>query len=449
MGERHLARLRHEASSTDETGRRHGKMRRADRPLGDEAGVFRQETRNRVDPGHLEGFRVRQRRQDAAQTAREHGFAAAGTSPQQKVVAAGGGELERLFRQGLSAHIGEVCIVVLYGSRRFGRPLGNPIERALAAKEPHRLREMVDREHVDAADERRLARVRAREQDRALARLRRRHRARERAANPPDRAVERQLAEQAHLAESFLRDPAVCGEHAERDREIEARPGFAEMGRREVDRDPLHRPFLVARENRGSDPFARFLDRRVGQSHQRELGKARGECDLDLDGIAVEPDDRDRFGLGDAHGSERSLEVRDERATAAGTHLDHVEADRRCGRPLLHQEQAREPADANLLAPRDGFTGRAEPVGPPGLHLDERQHPGALGDDVDLTRAAASNVAADDPPSLFDEETSGDVLAGSSKLAASHPRDDNGVSGFIRGDVTLSSRARTDSQMWP
>ena len=106
---------------------------------------------------------MRQRRQDTAQTPREHGFAAAGTSPQQKVVAAGGGELERLLRQGLSAHIGEVGVVVLYGSRRFGRTLGDPIEGALAAKEPHRLREMVDWKHIDPADERRLGRVRARE----------------------------------------------------------------------------------------------------------------------------------------------------------------------------------------------------------------------------------------------------------------------------------------------
>ena len=244
-----------------------------------------------------------------------------------------------------------------------------------------------------------------------------------------------------------MRDPAVGGEHAERDRQIETRPGLAKMGRREVDRDPLHRPFLVAREDRSSDPFARLLDRGVRQSHQRELRQTRGERDLDLDGIAVEPDDRDRFGFGDAHGSEGSLEVRDQWSTAAGPHFDHVEPDRGRGRPFLHQELARESADAVLLAPRDGFAGRAEPVGSSGLHLDESQHPGTLGNDVDLTGAAASNVAADDPPPLLDEETSGDLLAGPPELAASHPRDDNGVTGLIRAAVTLSSRARIDSRI--
>jgi len=61
-----------------------------------------------VDPRHLEHLGVGQRRQDPGQAAREHRLASARRPGEEKVVATGGGELERAAGAFVPPHLGEL-----------------------------------------------------------------------------------------------------------------------------------------------------------------------------------------------------------------------------------------------------------------------------------------------------------------------------------------------------
>ena len=72
------------------------------------------------------------------------------------------------------------------------------------------------------------------------------------------RAVEREFANETKIVEEVVLDFLRGGDHAERDRQIEARSFLFDIGRREIDRRAPARPIIAAVADRGRDAIADF-----------------------------------------------------------------------------------------------------------------------------------------------------------------------------------------------
>ncbi len=114
---------------------------------------------------------------------------------------------------------------------------------------------------------------------------------RQHALDRADRAIERELADKTETVERVALDFFRGRDHAERDRQIEARAFLFDIGRREIDRGPPARPKIAAVADRGRDPIAAFLHRRIRQSDDHDVGIAVGGVDLDLDFVSIDAED--------------------------------------------------------------------------------------------------------------------------------------------------------------
>ena len=170
---------------------------------------------------------------------------------------------------------------------RSGRSkLPGIVERA------HRLGQTAHAVQVQALHGRGLALVVFRQQQAAIAVAARRRRDRQDAARRLNRAVERQRADQQEIVDVPSHEQARRREHAERNRQIEARALFAHVGRRQVDGDAMGRKLEPRVADRAANPIAALTDAGVGQSHHGEAGQAERHVDLDLDRERLDPVDR-------------------------------------------------------------------------------------------------------------------------------------------------------------
>ena len=103
-----FARTRRSGAAADQSGVRDGVMRRAKGPAGQQADAARKQPGDAMDLRGLDGFLKRQRRKNAGESFREHGFAGAGRPDHQNIVAAGGSHFERALGGGLAADIAEI-----------------------------------------------------------------------------------------------------------------------------------------------------------------------------------------------------------------------------------------------------------------------------------------------------------------------------------------------------
>ena len=111
------------------------------------------------------------------------------------------------------------------------------------------------------------------------------------ARDRPHLAAERQLADQRQPS-SGRADLLRAEQDPHRHREVERRAGLALVGRREVDRDPARRMDEAGVAQGAADPFARLLERGVGQPDDREPGQPGRDIDLDPDEPAIEAVER-------------------------------------------------------------------------------------------------------------------------------------------------------------
>ncbi len=129
-----LAGPRHARAAADQAGVGNGVVRRAERPLAQQARALRQDAGDAVDLGGLERLLEGQRRQDAGQALGQHGLARARRPDHEHVVHAGGGHLERALGGGLAAHVAEVERDAASGAR--GRPARGDGRRELLRARP-------------------------------------------------------------------------------------------------------------------------------------------------------------------------------------------------------------------------------------------------------------------------------------------------------------------------
>ena len=174
---------------------------------------------------------------------------------------------------------------------RRERRLGLQLE--LAAQVGHGLGEVPDRDRGDAR-ERRLARGVGRTQETLGAEPPRALGDREDAADPPQPAVERELADRSGALERAARELLRRREQRERDRQVETGALLAQLGGREVDRDPAGREAQLGGGDPRADPLARLLAGAVGEADDREAGDAVANVGLDVDPARLEADERMR-----------------------------------------------------------------------------------------------------------------------------------------------------------
>ena len=104
----------------------------------------------------------------------------------------------------------------------------------------------------------------------------------------PDRAVEGELSRQPPVLDPVRRELARRDQDRGGDREVKARPGLAQVGRRQVGCDPLLRELEPRVHERGPDALARLAHGGVGQPDEREGRQASVDVDLDVDGYGVD-----------------------------------------------------------------------------------------------------------------------------------------------------------------
>ncbi len=272
VGERDLARARRGAAA-DQAGRGDRVVRRAERPPPGDRVLDRAPARAR-DLRRLDRLPRAERRQDRRQPPRRHRLARPGRPADQDRVAAGRRDLERPAQRRLAAQVGEIRRARAVGAERARTGCGAPrlavacraraAARGARSGPPCRPRPAPPRAPQAAGTaicphSRPPRGLGHRHRPRDGAESRRRARAR-----PPGRC-----------RRAPRRELAGGGEHGRRDRQVEARPRLAQVGRRQVRRDPLLRELEAGVDQRRAHPLARLAHRRVGQADERERRAAR------------------------------------------------------------------------------------------------------------------------------------------------------------------------------
>ena len=113
---------------------------------------------------------------------------------------------------------------------------------------------------------------------------------REHAADRTQPTVQPQLADRRMAGQPLRRDLASRSQYGQRNRKVEPRTLFAQLGRREIDGDPAHRPLQGGRPDPAAHAFLRLLAGAIGEADDRELGNAALEMSLDVDAPSFEAD---------------------------------------------------------------------------------------------------------------------------------------------------------------
>ena len=99
-----------------------------------------------------------------------------------------------------------------------------------------------------------------------------------------------QLADDGERARPVKRDLPTAQEQAQRDRQVEPAGVFLQVGRGQVDHDPIDRPAVSRIDDRPLDPVRALLDGSLGQAHQHRLGSDEKETSTSTStGVASMP----------------------------------------------------------------------------------------------------------------------------------------------------------------
>ena len=153
MGERYLAGLR-ERSAADEGGLTDRVVRKTKRPRPHDARATDEQSGHAVNFRHLERFLQRHRWKNRWKAPREHRLAAARRSDEQKIVTAGGRDLEGALGGDLTAHVGQIAMHEFVGKIEHGSGRVAPPFRAVPREHRDRRLERIDGIELDIGDER-------------------------------------------------------------------------------------------------------------------------------------------------------------------------------------------------------------------------------------------------------------------------------------------------------
>ena len=296
MGERDFARLRARATP-DKRGQGGGVMRIAKRPMPHQPS-FVQQSSHRVNHADFKRLGRLKRWQDAGKAGGQQRFAGTRRTHHQQVVTTCGGDFERPFGRFLPLDIAKVEMrgrVFLKPRDRRGQDLG-PLEMIDQRQQRRRGQEF------DLAGPGRLAAAGCRT-DQAARLTARSERGRQSPGYRLDRRVKRDLAEAEVALHLISRQHTHRGQEPGCNRQIEMGALLHDVGRGEIDRDPLRRQGEAKRIQGAAHPLPAFRHRLVRQADEYEGGQAIGDLDLNLNGQDLNPLKRDCMNAGGHHAS--------------------------------------------------------------------------------------------------------------------------------------------------
>ncbi len=120
------------------------------------------------------------------------------------------------------------------------------------------------------------------------------------ALDGPGLAGQRQLADDRERAGPVEGDLPAAQQQPQGDRQVEAAGVLLQVGRGQVDHDPVDRPAISRVDDRPLDPVRALAHGGLRQAHQDGLGLRRErDVDLDFHGRCIDADERVRGELGE------------------------------------------------------------------------------------------------------------------------------------------------------
>ena len=226
-------------------------------------------------------------RKNAGQALCQHGLARAGRAHDQNVVAARCRNLKGTLDVFLPLHVGKIQQRIR--RRREGRS-GRRGKRLFAAQMPDKLRDRAHPIDLQPFGKGSLAGVLRRDKEAAqpLALGGQGHG--QRALHGAQLPGEAELPDESGVILRLMDVPGGSKD-AHQDRQVIDRAGLFLVRRGEVYDETGHREAKAAVFHRGVDPLPGFLDRRVRQAHNVEMGQAVGDIDLHRHPIAADAAD--------------------------------------------------------------------------------------------------------------------------------------------------------------
>ena len=269
----------------------------AKRPLHDNPFLLADQAGHAIDPGGLQGLVQGQVRHDGRQATGHHGLAAAGWTFEEEIMAACRRNFERPFGVLLSLDLAEVGVKTLAALEKTLQidPLRGNVDNI--GQKINGLVQMGHRDDVNPLNDRGLAGILLRhhhpgqilsaggEDDGQHPRHR------------PHPTVQGEFADQQIAAQLEVRDGAAGRDDAYRNRQIIAGAGLAQIGRGQVDRNPVGRELIAAVFDRGLDPILALAHGGLRQTHRGKGRQTKGDIDLDLHQESVDPLHRGAMNL--------------------------------------------------------------------------------------------------------------------------------------------------------
>jgi hypothetical protein len=303
VGETHFSRPG-DAAAADEAGVGDRMVGRTEGTSGEEGLTGGKEAGDGIELGGLQGFVEGEGWQDGGEAAGEHGLARTRRPHQQHIVRASGRHFQRPLHVRLPAHVAELRF--LLGLRGRLLPLGPRVGRPALVQQGDRLQQGSDRVDVDARHHRRLTCVGRGHHEPPLPRLLGADGDRQHPADRTDTAIQRQLAHDDQVRQARGLHLLGRSHQAQGDGQVEAGALLADVGRGEIDRDPLGGEGEAGVLEGAADALAGFLDGGIGEADDGEgIHLGVHHVHFNGDGVSVHAVDRAAVDGGE-HGPPKS-----------------------------------------------------------------------------------------------------------------------------------------------
>ena len=296
MSQRHFSRPRHGASA-NQSRIADGVVRRTVRPRAHQPSAVLQHPRHAVNARRLDGFLERHWRQDRRDALRQHGLPRARRPDEQNVVPAGDSHFDCPLDVALTFYVAKIDVVRLVRCEKICQIAARGQEREFAANKLKCLTQIVHAVDVDLFHHGSFACVGFRNEERMFPAPSRFQRDRQYAFDGAHGSIQRQLANETEFFKSRSVQLFADRDHPQRNRQIETRAFFFNIGRREIDGGPAARPAISTVVNSGPDAIPALFYGGVRQANDNHFWVTTAGVDLDFDLVCVHAVDSGRINF--------------------------------------------------------------------------------------------------------------------------------------------------------
>src|SRR5438552_2560820 len=275
--------------AAEEPGIARSVMRRAEWAACDEGLAGAKQTNDAVNLGCFERFFQGQWWKDCGEPLGEHRFAGAGRADQQDVVTARSGDFEGAFDGFLPLYFSEIEIVLLSLVEQRAQINFGGSDLLLPFQKRGGFAQVGHRNDIQAGDDRGFGGIFGRNENTDPTISASAQRNGQHAFDGPDRAGQRQLADDGEVFQLVGFDLLGGGSNSDGDGQVEAGAFLFYISGREIDGDTTQRNFEPGIREGGADPVARLFDRGVRQTNNDDDRIAPTGVDLDFNRVRFNP----------------------------------------------------------------------------------------------------------------------------------------------------------------